>query len=55
VVAPDQLQATILPSQAESGFVVPDRALVRIEKEIVVEERGARFLGRFRSRLWKRR
>jgi hypothetical protein len=29
--------------------------LVRIEKEIVVEERGARFLGRFRSRLWKRR
>ncbi len=39
----------------ESGFVVPDRALVRIEKEIVVEERGARFLGRFRSRLWKRR
>ena len=39
----------------ESGFVVPDRALVRIEKEIVVEERGARFLGSFRSRLWKRR
>ena len=39
----------------ESGFVVPGRALVRIEKEIVVEERGARFLGRFRSRLWKRR
>jgi len=39
----------------ESGFVVPGRALVRIEKEIVVEERGARFLGKFRSRLWKRR
>jgi Xaa-Pro aminopeptidase len=39
----------------ESGFVVPGRALVRIEKEIVVEEGGARFLGRFRSRLWKRR
>jgi ectoine hydrolase len=39
----------------ESGFVVPGRALVRIEKEIVVEERGARFLGRSRSRLWKRR
>jgi len=27
--------------------------LVRIEKEIIVEERGARFLGSFRSRLWK--
>jgi Xaa-Pro aminopeptidase len=39
----------------ESGFVVPGRALVRIEKEIVVEKRGARFLGKFRSRLWKRR
>ena len=38
----------------ESGFVVPDRALVRIEKEIVVEARGARFLGKFRSRLWKK-
>jgi Xaa-Pro aminopeptidase len=37
----------------ESGFVVPGRALVRIEKEIVVEKRGARFLGRSRSRLWK--
>ena len=39
----------------ESGFVVPGRALVRVEKEIVVEERGARFLGKFRSRLWTRR
>ncbi len=37
----------------ESGFVVPGRAFVRVEREIVVEERGARFLGRFRSRLWK--
>ncbi len=37
----------------ESGFVVPGKALVRVEREIVVEERGARFLGRFRSRLWR--
>ncbi len=36
----------------ESGFVVPGKALVRVEREIVVEQRGARFLGRFRSRLW---
>ena len=39
----------------ESGFVVPGRALVRVEKEIVVESRGARFLGTFKNRLWKRR
>ncbi len=37
----------------ESGFVVKGRAFVRVEREIVIEERGARFLGRFRSRLWR--
>ena len=36
----------------ESGFVVPGKAFVRVEREIVIEEAGARFLGRFRSRLW---
>jgi Xaa-Pro aminopeptidase len=36
----------------ESGFVLPGKAFVRVEREIVVEEGGARFLGRFRSRLW---
>lgn len=36
----------------ESGFVVPGKAFVRVEREIVVERTGARFLGRFRSRLW---
>ncbi len=36
----------------ESGFVVPAKALVRVEKEIVIETGGARFLGKFRSRLW---
>jgi Xaa-Pro aminopeptidase len=36
----------------ESGFVVPGRALVRVEKEIVIEDGGARFLGAFPSRLW---
>jgi len=38
----------------ESGFVIEDKAaLVRIEKEIVIERSGARFLGRFDGRLWK--
>ncbi len=37
----------------ESGFVIPSKALVRVEKEIVIEQGGARFLGRFRSRLWR--
>jgi Xaa-Pro dipeptidase len=37
----------------ESGFVIPDKAMVRIEKEIVIEENGARFLGKFPSRLWE--
>ena len=36
----------------ESGFVVRGKAFVRVEREIVIEQRGARFLGRFRSRLW---
>jgi Xaa-Pro aminopeptidase len=36
----------------ESGFVVRDRAFVRVEREVVVERSGTRFLGRFRSRLW---
>ena len=36
----------------ESGFVLPGKAFVRVEREIVIEEAGARFLGRFRSRLW---
>jgi Xaa-Pro aminopeptidase len=36
----------------ESGFVIPGKALVRVEREIVIEPHGARFLGRFRSRLW---
>ncbi|HZS31834.1 MAG TPA: Xaa-Pro peptidase family protein [Methylomirabilota bacterium] len=36
----------------ESGFVLPGKAFVRIEREIVIEEGGARFLGRLRSRLW---
>lgn len=37
----------------ESGFVVPGKAHVRIEEEIVIEKGGARFLGKFRRRLWK--
>lgn len=37
----------------ESGFVIPGKAHVRIEKEIVIEKNGARFLGKFPPRLWK--
>jgi Xaa-Pro aminopeptidase len=37
----------------ESGFVDEDAAaLVRVEKEVVIERTGARFLGRFDTRLW---
>ena len=37
----------------ESGFVIPGKAHVRIEKEIVIDKTGAKFLGAFPPRLWK--